>query len=357
MTQLPHPAILSVGRALPPHHVDADTLIGALSTYWARKHFNVNRLADIHRAAQVGGRHLALPLAEYAALDSFGKCNDAFIRVGAELGEEAVRRGLAAAGLSPADVDHLWFVTVTGVSTPSLDAKLANRLNLKPGVKRTPVFGLGCMAGAAGVARASDALRAFPGDVAVMLSVELCSLTLQRDDASITNVVATGLFGDGAAAVVMAGGARTNGARAPRVVSTRSVFYPETEWVMGWDVVDTGFKVVLSAKVPEVVEAHVGTDVDAFLADHGLARRDVRHWIAHTGGPKVLEAFRRGLDLPPEAVERSWRSLREIGNLSSASVLFVLGDLLESGEARPGDVGLLAAMGPGFSAELVLLRW
>jgi len=352
-----HPAILSVGRALPPHYADQDTLITALSTHWARKHFNVERLAAIHRAAQVGGRHLALPLAEYAALDSFGKCNDAFIRVGAEVGEAAVRAGLAAAGLSPADVDHLWFVTVTGISTPSLDAKLANRLGLKPGVKRTPIFGLGCMAGAAGLARASDVLRAFPGEVAVMLSVELCSLTLQREDASVTNVVATGLFGDGAAAVVLSGGSRAAAARAPRIVATRSVFYPETEWVMGWDVVDTGFKVVLSAKVPEVVEAHVGTDVDAFLAEHGLARREVRHWIAHTGGPKVLEAFRRGLDLPAAAIERSWRSLREIGNLSSASVLFVLGDLLDSGEARPGDVGVLAAMGPGFSAELVLLRW
>jgi alkylresorcinol/alkylpyrone synthase len=135
------------------------------------------------------------------------------------------------------------------------------------------------------------------------------------------------------------------------------VFYPETEWVMGWDVVDSGFKVVLSAKVPEVVEARIGGDVDAFLAAHGLARGDVRHWVAHTGGPKVLEAFRRSLDLPDAAVERSWRSLHEIGNLSSASVLFVLGDLLDSGEARPGDLGLLAAMGPGFSAELVLLRW
>ncbi|HET7824289.1 MAG TPA: 3-oxoacyl-[acyl-carrier-protein] synthase III C-terminal domain-containing protein [Anaeromyxobacter sp.] len=357
MSQTPHPAILSVGRALPPHHVDRETLIAALSTYWAKRHFNVARLADIHRAAQVGGRHLALPLAEYAGLDSFGKCNDAFIRVGAELGEAAVRAGLAAAGLSPADVDHLWFVTVTGISTPSLDAKLANRLGLPARVKRTPIFGLGCMAGAAGVARASDLLRAYPGQVAVLLSVELCSLTLQRDDASITNVVATGLFGDGAAAVVMAGGARTNGARVPRIEAVRSVLYPDTEWVMGWDVVDTGFKVVLSAKVPEVVESRIGSDVDAFLGEHGLRRGDVAHWIAHTGGPKVLEAFRRGLDLPEAAVARSWRSLRDIGNLSSASVLFVLGDLLESGEARPGDVGVLAAMGPGFSAELVLLRW
>jgi alkylresorcinol/alkylpyrone synthase len=357
MPPTPHPRILSVGRALPPNHVDQETLITALSAYWGARHFNVARLADVHRAAQVGGRHLALPLAEYPGLDTFAKSNDAFIRVAADVGEAAVRAGLAAAGLAPRDVDHLFFVTVTGVSTPSLDAKLVNRLGLKPSVKRTPIFGLGCLAGAAGLARASDVLRAFPGEVAVMLSVELCSLTLQRDDASVANLVATGLFGDGAAAAVLAGGERADGPRAPRVVATRAVFYPDTEWVMGWDVVDTGFKVVLSAKVPEVIEARVGGDVDDFLAGHGLARRDVRHWVAHTGGPKVLEAFRRALALPEEAVERSWRSLREVGNLSSASVLFVLGDLLEAEEARPGDVGLLAAMGPGFSAELLLLRW
>lgn len=353
----PHPAILAVGRALPPNFVDRDTLIGALSAYWGARHFNVERLADVHRATQVGGRHLALPLAEYASLGSFAKSNEAFVRVGVEVGEAAVRAALAGAGLSPADVDQLWFVTVTGISTPSLDAKLANRLGLPAHVKRTPIFGLGCMAGAAGVARASDALRAFPAEVAVLLSVELCSLTLQREDASVTNLVATGLFGDGAAAVVLAGGGRGSATLAPRIVATRSVFYPQTEWVMGWDVVDTGFKVLLSAKVPEVIEARIGGDVDRFLASHGLVRGDVRHWVAHTGGPKVLEAFRRALDLPPAAVERSWRSLREVGNLSSASVLFVLGDLLESGEPRAGDLGLLAAMGPGFSAELVLLRW
>jgi alkylresorcinol/alkylpyrone synthase len=357
----PHPSILSVGRALPPNFVDQETLIAALSAYWGQRHFNVERLADLHRATRVGGRHLALPLAEYPALDTFAKCNDAFLRVGAEVGERAVRDALAKAGLEPGDVDHLLFVTVTGISTPSLDARLANRLALPPHVKRTPIFGLGCMAGAAGIARASDVLRAFPGEVAVMLSVELCSLTLQRDDASVTNVIATGLFGDGAAAVVLAGGdvraRREDAPASPRVLATRSVFYPDTEWVMGWDVVDTGFKVVLSAKVPEVIESRIGGDVDAFLGAQGLSRGDVRHWVAHTGGPKVLEAFRRALALPDAAVERSWRSLGEVGNLSSASVLFVLGDLLDSGEPRPGDLGLLAAMGPGFSAELVLLRW
>src|SRR5512141_1236279 len=276
MTAPAAPAILSVGRALPPNYVDQETLIRALSAYWATKHHNAERLADLHRAAQVGGRHLALPLAEYPGLDSFQKTNDAFIRVGTDLGEAAIRAALDRAGLSPQDVDHLWFVTVTGISTPSLDARLMNRLGMKPSVKRTPIFGLGCLAGAAGLARASDALRAFPGEVGVLLSVELCSLTLQRDDASVSNLVATGLFGDGAAAVVAAGGARARGRAGPRVLATRSVLYPDTEWVMGWDVVDTGFKVVLSAKVPEVIEARVGADVDAFLSAHGLSRADVR---------------------------------------------------------------------------------
>src|SRR5512138_1695646 len=350
------PHLLAVGRALPPHHASQEQLIGAFAEHWRKHHFNLERLAELHRATKVGGRHLALPIGEYAALDSFTKSNAAFLRVGTEVGEAAVRDGLARAGLAPSDVDHLFFVTVTGVSTPSIDARLMNRLGLPARVKRTPIFGLGCMAGAAGVARASDALRAFPGEVAVMLSVELCSLTLQREDASVANIIATGLFGDGAAAAVRVGGAHL-GRRGPRVLATRSVFYPDTEWVMGWDVVDTGFKVVLSAQVPKVVEEHIGGDVDAFLSAHGLTRGRIRHWIAHTGGPKVLEAFRAALDLPREALERSWRSLQEIGNLSSASVLFVLGELLDSAEAREGDLGVLAAMGPGFSSELVLLTW
>jgi alkylresorcinol/alkylpyrone synthase len=353
------PHLLAVGRALPPHYADQEALIAAFAEHWRKHHFNLDRLSELHRATRVGGRHLALPIDEYAGLDSFAKSNAAFLRVGAEVGEAAIRAGLARAGLAPADVDHLFFVTVTGVSTPSLDARMVNRLGLRPDVKRTPIFGLGCMAGAAGLARASDVLRAFPGEVAVLLSVELCSLTLQREDASVANIIATGLFGDGAAAAVLVGGDHPR-RRGPRVVATRSVFYPDTEWVMGWDMVDTGFKVVLSAQVPQVVKDHIGADVDAFLAAQGLSRGRIRHWIAHTGGPKVLEAFAAALDLPAKAIERSWRSLHEIGNLSSASVLFVLGDLLEAGEAegpKPGDLGVLAAMGPGFSSELVLLAW
>ncbi len=349
------PSVSAVGRALPKNYLDQEALIAALRGLWATKHFNVERLEDLHRAVQVSGRYLALPLGGYIGLDTFAKCNDAWIEAAHELGEAALRDGLARAGLVPADVDHLFFVTVTGIATPSLDARLVNRLGMKSSVKRTPIFGLGCVAGAAGTARAADYLRAYPGEVAVLLSVELCSLTLQRGDLSIPNIVASGLFGDGAAAVVMAGGGRDG--RGPRVVATRSVFYPGTERVMGWDVVDSGFKVVLSAKVPEIVREHIREDVDAFLGEHGLARRDIRHWIAHTGGPKVLQAFEGALELPEGALARSWRSLRDVGNLSSASVLFVLGDLLDGAEAKPGDLGLMVAMGPGFCSEIVLLAW
>lgn len=349
------PRVSAVGRALPRHHVDQEQLIAAFRGLWASKHFNVERFEDLHRAVQVSGRYLALPLDGYARLDTFARCNDAWIEVAAELGERAARDALQGAGLSPADVDHVFFVTVTGVATPSIDARLVNRLGLKPSVKRTPIFGLGCVAGAAGTARAADYLRAYPGQVALMLSVELCSLTLQREDLSVANIVASGLFGDGAAAAVLTGARRAG--TGPRVVATRSVFYPDTERVMGWDVVDSGFKVVLSAKVPEIARAYIARDVDAFLAEHAIKRRDVTHWIAHTGGPKVLQAFEQGLTLPPGALERSWRSLREVGNLSSASVLFVLGDVLDEAGARPGDLGVMVAMGPGFCSELVLLAW
>jgi alkylresorcinol/alkylpyrone synthase len=337
--------------------VDQETLISAFREHWAREHFNVERIEELHRSVQVGGRYLALPLDEYLPLERFADRNEAFNRVSLEVGEQAVRRALDAAGLQPRDVDHLFFVTVTGIATPSLDARLMNRLGLRPDVKRTPIFGLGCVAGAAGTARASDVLRAFPAQVAVMLSVELCSLTLQREDVSIANVIASGLFGDGAAAMVLSGAERPPSRAAPRVVATRSIFYPDTERIMGWDVVEGGFKVVLSAKVPALVTEHVRSDVDGFLESQGLCRTDIRHWVAHTGGPKVLQAFETALELPPEALRRSWDSLRRTGNLSSASVLFVLSELLAANEARPGDLGMLMAMGPGFCAELVLLRW
>ena len=349
------PRIHAVSRVLPPHHADQETLISALRRLWATQHFNVDRLEELHRAVMVNGRHLALPVEEYFALESFQARNDAWIRVGTALAERAAREALEKAGLRPSDVDHVFFVTVTGIATPSLDARLVNRLGLRPDVKRTPIFGLGCVAGAAGLARTADYLRAFPGQTALLLSVELCSLTLQREDLSVANIIASGLFGDGAAAVVLRGAdVPGNG---PAVTASRSVFYPDTERTMGWDVTGGGFKIVLSPKVPQLVNTHVRGDVDAFLGAAHTSRKDIQHWIAHTGGPKVLQAFESSLELPEGALRRSWASLSEVGNLSSASVLFVLGDFLAEQVGRPGEKGLLMAMGPGFCSELVLLQW
>jgi alkylresorcinol/alkylpyrone synthase len=352
------PQVRAVGVALPPNYVEQQVLTQALRDYWVRRYGSAKRLDEFHRAVRVRGRHLALPISDYPALDSFGKTNRAWKTAAAQVGEAALRSALDRAGLQPVDVDHFFFVTVTGIATPSIDARLINCLGMRPDVKRTPIFGLGCVGGAAGLARAADYLKAFPDQIAVVLSVELCSLTLQRDDLSLANLIASGLFGDGGAAVVVAGAeAQRCAPQGPRVIATQSTLYPGTERLMGWDVVDSGFKLVLSPRVPDAVEQNLGADVDRFLAGHDLDRGAIGHWIAHTGGPKVLQVIERALNLPCNALEHSWRSLQEIGNLSSASVLFVLADLLEAQQAKPGDYGMLMAVGPGFCSELVLLRW
>jgi alkylresorcinol/alkylpyrone synthase len=330
---------------------------------WGEKYDQSRRwrstFEQIQRSVRIDRRYLALPVSEYPALDSFAKTNAAWIRVAPELGAVAAQSALAAAGMSARDVDQLFFVTGTGIATPSLDARIVNRLGMRSDVRRTPIFGLGCAGGVAAVGRAADVLRGFPGQVAMVVSVELCSLTLQRADDSVANIIASALFGDGAAAVVL-GGARLANSDAgitPRVIATRSVFYPESERMMGWDVVDSGFKIVLSPAIPDLVREHLGGDVDAMLTEHGLARSAISHWIAHTGGNRVLEAIATALDLPPGALDRSWRLLAATGNLSSASVLFVLRDLIDARAARSGEYGLMLAMGPGFCAELALLRW
>ena len=345
---------------MPPNFAEQEAIIAALRVAWSREHYNIERLEDLHRAVQVGGRHLALPLEDYPDLVTFEQRNTAWLAAAQDLSEQAVKAALAGTLLQARDIDHIFTVTTTGIATPSLDARLVNRLGLRNDVRRSPLFGLGCAGGAAGLARAADYLRAYPDQIAVLVSCELCSLTFQREDLSIPNIIASGLFGDGAAAVVLAGADRTGDGRLPhrpRITASGAVFYPETERVMGWDVVDTGFKVVLSAKVPEVVRAHIGYDVDQFLEAAGIGRGDIDHWLIHTGGPRVLEAFATALELPREALGRSWRSLAEVGNLSSASVLFVLADLLKDPALKEGQRGLLAAMGPGFASEMLLLNW
>ncbi|HEX3781343.1 MAG TPA: 3-oxoacyl-[acyl-carrier-protein] synthase III C-terminal domain-containing protein [Pseudonocardiaceae bacterium] len=311
----------------------------------------------LHTSAKVANRHLALPLEEYARIDGFTAANDAFLSVAVDLGAQAVAGAVKEAGLDISDVDLIVSTTVTGIAVPSLDARIAGRLGLRPDVKRVPLMGLGCVASAAGIARVHDHLLGAPDAVAVLVAVELCSLTVQRGDPTTANMVAAGLFGDGAAAVVLLGADRGRAVTGPRVVASRSHLYPNTERAMGWDVGSSGLRIVLGTEVPELVSTYLGGDVAGLLADHGLTIADIGTWVCHPGGPKVIEAIQDSLGLPPAALELTWRSLREVGNLSSASVLHVLRDTLALRPPNADDWAVLMAMGPGFCAELVLLRW
>ncbi len=347
--------VASVGRAFPDHYYDQEALLEGVKRLWAGRFRNPERLERLHRAVAVGGRHLALPMERYPHLSGLDESNAAYVEVATDVGAAALTDALEQIDRSPKDVDHLFFVTVTGLATPSIDARLVNRLGLRPDVKRTPIFGLGCVAGAVGLTRASDYLRAFPDQLAVLLSVELCSLTLQAKDLSVANLIASGLFGDGAAAVAMTGA--SSAAPGPEVIATRSVLYPHTEHVMGWEIGASGFRIVLSGDVPELVSENLRGDVDAFLADHDLSRREIGCYVCHPGGPRVLEALEQALEVERAALQVTWDSLARVGNLSSASVLMILGDTMRDHRPPAGTLGLLLAMGPGFCAELVLLRW
>jgi alkylresorcinol/alkylpyrone synthase len=347
--------IASVGSALPKNYYPQMFLSAALKKYWQGRVNNPEVVDRMHAHAEVDGRFLALPTDAYYEMTTWGQANNAWIECAQELGEQALCRALSGVGLAPQDIDALFVVSVTGIASPSLDARLVNRMGLAPRIKRIPIFGLGCVAGAAGIARAADYVRAFPHHVAALLSVELCSLTLQKEDVSMANLISSALFGDGAAAVIVAGAERN--LPGAEILDTRSVFYPHTEHIMGWDISEKGFQIVLSPTLPQLIVDHLGHDVDAFLSDHSLTRKDISRWILHPGGPKVLEATGAALGLPKEALDASWECLRKVGNLSSASVLLVLEEIFKHRRPEAGSHSLLAAMGPGFCSELVLLRW
>jgi alkylresorcinol/alkylpyrone synthase len=346
--------IASVASALPANYYRQSEITAHLARVWADHPEVTRRLDTLYTNCGVEGRHLALPLARYDELDTFGSYNDEWIQAALELGERAIRIALSRAGLAVEDVDAIFFSSITGIAAPSIDARLINRMPFRTDVRRTPIFGLGCVAGAAAVSRAADFVRGRPRGVALVLTVELCSLTWQRDDTSLANVISAGLFGDGATCAVVVGDERA--ASGPRIVDTRSVFYRDTEHLMGWRISERGFSIVLSSQVPAIARERIGLDVDAFLADHGLSRGQIRFWVCHPGGPKVLAATRDALEVDDRALAISWQSLRQAGNLSSASVLLILEETLFQRPPERGSKGVMMAMGPGFCSELLLLE-
>jgi len=368
--------ILSSATHLPPHYYSQAELLDGLEQLWSRQHYNPQRLRQLHQAMQIQGRHLSLPRHEYLQASDFSLRNQAYTRLAPEMGEAVVGELLRSSNLQAQELDYLVFTSVTGIAVPSPDAMLMNRLPFRSDLKRLPLFGLGCLGGAAGIARLSDLLRGQPGSKGILLSVELCSLTLQPQDLSVANLVASGLFGDGAAAVLLESVPDTpepveDGLQAsygppkgsprglpsgPEILDTRSVFFPNSQEVMGWEVGSHGFSIVLSPQVPYYAEHHLGPALLEFLAHHQLTPSDISAWVAHPGGPKVVDVLQQSLGLKAEALAVTRGSLQEVGNLSSASVLFVLHHFLQN-PPPPGSYGLMLAMGPAFCAELVLLRW
>jgi alkylresorcinol/alkylpyrone synthase len=314
----------------------------------------------LHANSGIDTRHTVLPLEEYAGLTGVGAVNDRYIDVATALGERALRSALDGAGAGAAEVDLLIVTSVTGVAVPSLDARLIPRLGLRPDVKRLPIFGLGCVAGAAGLARLHDYLRGWPQHTAALLAIELCSLSWPSGDVTTADLVGSGLFGDGAVALVARGDqvAPRPAAGGPRVVASRSEVYPDSGEALGWQLASDRFRILLTAQLSDVVERHLSASVTAFLAEHGLTVADVTSWLCHPGGPKVIDAVQHSLKLPHDAVQLSRRSLAQVGNLSSASVLHVLEQALDAAPppASPS-TGVIIGLGPGVSAELILLQW
>ncbi|MGW7030037.1 type III polyketide synthase [Streptomyces xanthophaeus] len=350
--------VLAVSSVFPPHRHPQSEITAALSRFLPSGS-DTALLQRVHASVRVDSRHLALPLERYGPSNDFGTTNALFVEAALELGERALRLALADAGLTGQDLDLVLSTTVTGLATPSLEARLATRSGLRPDVRRVPLFGLGCAAGAAGVGLLHELLTGRPQDAALLLSTELCSLTLQSTDTSMANLVAGALFGDGAGALLAVGRDHPlyeQGA-GPSVVAARSRLYPGTGHLLGWDIGHWGFRMLLGRELPELVRLHVAEEVESFLAAHDLKPPDVDAWICHPGGPKILDVLEEALALPETAFAASRRSLAAVGNLSSASVLHILGGVMAAGPPPPGSVGLMLGFGPGFASELVLLRW
>ncbi|OYD07266.1 type III polyketide synthase [Paludifilum halophilum] len=351
--------IVSVGTAVPDYTLPQEEARDFARNLFKDSWTDIERYLTIFENASIRTRRLSRPRAWFEDERTFSERNRAYTEEACRLGEKAIRRCLDPVGISPEEVDHLFFISTSGLATPSIDARMVNRLGMNPHVKRTPIWGLGCAGGAAGLSRAYEYARAFPKSRVVLLAVELCSLTFRRNDRTKSNLVATSLFADGAASVLVVGEKASVPAevnRCPKVLDAMSTTWPDSLDVMGWEVADDGLKVVFSRDIPHIVREKVMPAVECFLNRSSLTLNQVERYIAHPGGKKVLTAYEKAMGLQANELIHSHSILGEYGNMSSVTVLFVLERELKE-KHKQGTYGLLTALGPGFSSELMLMQW
>jgi alkylresorcinol/alkylpyrone synthase len=345
--------IAGTATAVPPHLLTREIVKHHMKDVFS---LDGKRLEAIHAVidnSQIDERHSVFPVEYIIEPRPLAQINNEYREKSLELGMRAAAGALAKAEMASSDVDLLMTVSCTGVMIPSLDAYLATEMGFRSDVRRLPITELGCAAGAAGLAHAGEYLRAFPDRTALLVAVELPTLTFQRKDFSQANLISAVLFGDGAAGVVVTG----REAAGPRILTSECFLFPNSLDAMGFDLRDSGFHIVLSRDVPQLIRERVRELVEGFLARQGLRREDISAFILHPGGQKLLSFMEAELELTRTDTELSWDVLRRFGNLSSASVLFILQEWMSKREMPPGSYGLLMAFGPGFTAEMILLQW
>ncbi|MEZ6187563.1 MAG: type III polyketide synthase [Planctomycetota bacterium] len=348
------PTIHSIARALPQFTVTNDEAAARLVDVFVAAGEDPSLVRQIFDNAGIDRRYLARPSAYYLSETSLTARNQTYSEVAREVGVEACQKALDKAGVAPEEVDLIVDTSCTGVMIPALDAFVADALHMRRDVRRLPLTEAGCAAGATSLAFAHDYLLAKPDATCLLLSTELPSLTLQLGDVSRANLVSAAIFGDGAAAVVVSN--KPAKGVAVEHLAHKSVLFPNTTDIMGFDLRTEGFKIILSKRIPLLVRRHLREEVDTFLEAQGLSLKDMGFFSVHPGGTKVLDNVRDVLELDEQAVSASRRTLRDYGNLSSASVHFVTQQLIEDEAIEPGRFGLMIAMGPGFTVEMALLR-
>ena len=343
--------IQAVGTAVPAYALEQGEIKKFIAALFDSHIDHLDRLLPVFENSRIKVRHFSQPLEWYKAAHSFGETNKVFEQVALKLAEEASLEALRKANLKPEDIGMVVFVSSTGIVTPTLDAKLIQRLGLSPHTGRLPVWGLGCGGGVSGIARSAEIAYRLQEKSVLLVTVELCSLTFQKEDYSKSNLVGASLFADGAAAAVI----KMNG-NGPTLLDSYSTLFPNTEHIMGWDLIETGFKVRFSQDIPSIIKRYLPNLVSDACTKWGIDQSQICHYIVHPGGAKVLNAYQESLDLPPEYLKGAYDILGCYGNMSSASVLFVLEKFMKETPAT-GSYGIMLALGPGFSAEQVLFQW